>query len=97
LDYLAVLFYFGIHQICAIFVANLDKTFRDDSWHNMVPGLLVLVLHFTYQLTNSIATRKTLATHKVNSNFVIFMLKIFSPISRPLLVLEKIMEKRPRG
>lgn len=50
--------------------ADLQKTFREDGWRNIAPGLPSLVLRCTYGLANAIAAGSILAPRQVRVEFV---------------------------
>lgn len=54
----------------ATFTANLHRTFRDDAWRNIVPGLPGLVLRCTYRLANSVVSGTILAARQVRMKLV---------------------------
>ncbi|XP_010939281.1 BTB/POZ domain-containing protein At1g63850 isoform X1 [Elaeis guineensis] len=54
----------------AALAADLQKTFRDDAWKNIAPGLPTLVARCTCRLANSVASGSTLAPRQVRMRFV---------------------------
>ncbi|RRT62075.1 hypothetical protein BHE74_00043690 [Ensete ventricosum] len=49
----------------AALAADLQKTFRDDAWKNIAPGLLSLVMKSTFRLANAVVSGTTLAPRQV--------------------------------
>lgn len=54
----------------ATFAANLHRTFRDDAWRNIAPGLPALVLRCTCRLANAVASGSILAQREVRMKLV---------------------------
>ncbi|GAB4837913.1 hypothetical protein Ancab_027439 [Ancistrocladus abbreviatus] len=54
----------------ASFTADLQRTFRDDAWRNIVPGLPTVVLKCTCKLANAAAAGTILAARQVRKKFV---------------------------
>ncbi|XP_074589620.1 BTB/POZ domain-containing protein At3g05675-like [Curcuma longa] len=50
--------------------ADLIKTFRDDTWRNIVPGLAFLVTRCSYRLADAVASGITLAPQQVRMRLV---------------------------
>ncbi|CAK9149616.1 unnamed protein product [Ilex paraguariensis] len=54
----------------ASFTADLQRTFRDDAWRNIVPGLPALVLRCTLKLANAVTSGSILAARQVRMKLV---------------------------
>ncbi|XP_017697195.3 BTB/POZ domain-containing protein At3g05675 [Phoenix dactylifera] len=54
----------------AALVADLQRTFRDDAWWNIAPGLPSLVMRCTSRLANAVAAGSILAPRQVRMNLV---------------------------
>ncbi|XP_044509626.1 BTB/POZ domain-containing protein At3g05675-like [Mangifera indica] len=54
----------------AEFTVNLQRTFRDDAWRNIVPGLPSVVMRCTCKLANGVAGGTILATRQVRMKLV---------------------------
>ncbi|WOK95582.1 hypothetical protein Cni_G04289 [Canna indica] len=54
----------------AALAADLQKTFRDDAWKNIAPGLPSLVIKSTCRLANAVASGTTLAPRQVRMKLV---------------------------
>ncbi|KAG6537379.1 BTB/POZ domain-containing protein At1g63850-like [Zingiber officinale] len=54
----------------ASLTADLQKTFRDDAWKNIAPGLPSLIIRSTFRLANAVASGNTLAPRQVRMNLV---------------------------
>ncbi|WOL03054.1 BTB/POZ domain-containing protein [Canna indica] len=53
-----------------VLAADLIKTFMDDTWKNIVPGLPLLVTRCSYRLADAVASGVTLAPRQVRKNLV---------------------------
>ncbi|XP_074572809.1 BTB/POZ domain-containing protein At1g63850-like [Curcuma longa] len=54
----------------ASLAADLQKTFRDDAWKNIAPGLPSLIIRSTFRLANAVASGNSLAPRQVRMNLV---------------------------
>ncbi|THU50927.1 hypothetical protein C4D60_Mb06t25530 [Musa balbisiana] len=54
----------------AALAADLQKTFRDDAWKNIAPGLLSLVIKSTFRLANAVVSGTTVAPRQVRMKLV---------------------------
>ncbi|XP_019711228.1 BTB/POZ domain-containing protein At3g05675 [Elaeis guineensis] len=54
----------------AALVADLQRTFRDDAWRNIAPGLSSLVMRCTSRLANAVAAGSILAPRQVRMKLV---------------------------
>ncbi|GAB4853901.1 hypothetical protein Ancab_018110 [Ancistrocladus abbreviatus] len=60
----------------ASFAADLQRTFRDDAWRNIVPGLPAVVLKCTCKLANAVASGTILAACPVRKKLVKYWLPV---------------------